>query len=89
MLLKNYSDLVVAANQNVRQGEYWLDKLSGDFEKNHFPYDYFTSNEEKQSDVMTFSFPRFMSSKLIKLSRESDYTLNIFLTAGVMVLLSK
>ena len=33
-------EMAVAAHQNIKEKEYWLDKLSGELVSHCFPYDY-------------------------------------------------
>ncbi|MCP5101770.1 MAG: hypothetical protein GY950_00240 [bacterium] len=41
MDIKSSSDkLALAAEENIKEREYWLNKLSGDPVKSSFPYDY-------------------------------------------------
>ncbi|NIM12911.1 MAG: non-ribosomal peptide synthetase, partial [Candidatus Aminicenantes bacterium] len=82
--------LRIAARQNPKEGEYWLNKLKGAPLMSGFPYN------RKKTDVMKqdiasieFIFSADLFSKLMKLSKGSDYTLNLILLTGVVVLLGK
>jgi len=80
----------IAANQNVDERDYWLNKLSGDFVKSRFPYDYNKKNENPGvMDEMTFEFSIDISEKLMKLSNGIDVKLHMILVAGLVALLYK
>jgi len=89
-----YSDqAAVAANQNVKEKNYWLKTLSGDFEKSHFFYDKKDVDSEhfKTSviEVETFRLSSDLSSKIIKISNGIDHKLHMVLLAGLVGLLAK
>ena len=86
----NYSDrLAIAANQQAKEREYWLNKLSGNPVKSHFPYD--TENRGKINasffDRVSLSLSGHTFSRLMALSKNSDYSLNTILAAGITLLL--
>ena len=88
---KRYSEtLIIAANQHITERDYWLNHLSGDLVKSHFPYD----KGKKIKGIFDFHCVEFVFShplflKLMKLCKGSDYTLNAILVTGLMVLLHK
>jgi len=88
-----WDQLSIAASQRIKEKEYWLAKLSGQWEKSHFPYDYNKKNNEFSStyssdlETVDFEFPSHLSSALIRLSSNSDVRLHIILTAGLTALL--
>ena len=80
----------IAAGQNTKERDYWLNKLSGDHERSSFPFD--TGKRpagEHVNESVKFKFPEELFSKLIKLGKGSDYTLHIILVSAVAVLLEK
>ena len=87
----NYSkEWAVAALQNVKERNYWLDKLSGDLVKSSFPYDYRKTGIEKRSfDTVKFGFAGDLYSSLMELSRGSDHALHIIMVSAAVVLLNK
>jgi len=92
MMIKKVSPdkLVVAANQNIKEEEFWRNKLAGDLVKSNFPFDYkkSTPKECHMTDI-TFRFPKEIFSRLMTLSKGSDHTLNAILVSGLVVLLNK
>ena len=83
-------DKVVAGNLNIKERDYWLDKLSGDLEKTRFFCDYQRNySKDVRWDKLKFRLPDAHFSGLMNLSKESDHTLHIILLAGLVVLLYK
>ncbi|MED2483041.1 hypothetical protein P4185_19345 [Bacillus thuringiensis] len=39
-------DKVIAANERIKEREFWIENLSGELADCHFPYDYRTSNKQ-------------------------------------------
>jgi len=73
--------LIIAANQNIKEKEYWHAQLSGEWEKTLLPYD-IVSNQDKSLDsryVLRFNLPPTLTEWLIELSRGSHHTLHIIL----------
>ncbi len=96
MKTKNYSEkLIVAAGRKVEEKEYWLNKLSGKLEKTSFPCDYkktkaqVGSEQETHRDFFEYKFDGGIRETLEKISKGSDYTVNIVLQAAVAALLHK
>jgi amino acid adenylation domain-containing protein len=87
--LKVSDRVVVAAHQKTREKEYWLSKLSAEFVKTSFPYDRKKSSQKPIIESIKFMFSRDLSSALWRMSKNSDYTLNVILQAAVIVLLHK
>jgi amino acid adenylation domain-containing protein len=90
----NYSEKQrIAANQNLKERNYWLNKLVGEWEKTGFPYDFtknrFASDSAGAMADVLFKFPDTLNHKLMNISGGNDYTLHIILTGGVVKLLSK
>ncbi|NIM11547.1 MAG: amino acid adenylation domain-containing protein [Candidatus Aminicenantes bacterium] len=89
----NYPDnLKFVANQKIKEKNYWLEKLSGDWEKNTFPYSH--KKAKKQGcpgdfHSVEFGFPQELFSKLMKLSGGKDVKLYMVLAAGLVVLINK
>lgn len=101
---RKYSDkLAVAANQNIDERDYWLEKLSGNPEKTHFPFDYnhHPRDREKIEDQVrefskdtnrnriSFRFPGELFTKAMNLSSGVDLKFHIILAASLMALLER
>jgi amino acid adenylation domain-containing protein len=82
--------LAIAANQNIKEREFWLNKLEGNPKKSNFPFDYKknTLKERRMTDI-TFRFPKTIFPRLMRLSKGSDHPLNAILVSGLVVLLNK
>jgi len=95
MYKRNYPEVLkLAAKQNVKEREFWLEQLSGDMVKTSFPIDIKkTTSNEFIMDSMTFQFPgiqeKELFSKLLELTKGSNYTLNLVLISTVTLLLNK
>jgi amino acid adenylation domain-containing protein len=93
ILQNNYlEEYIIAANQNIDERDFWLDKLSGKLVKTNFPYDFKKTDENENAysfDETGFYLPGEVFSALMKISNGSDYTLNTILAAAVVVLLHK
>ena len=91
MLERRYSErLTIAAEQNFRERDFWLNKLSGDLVKSRFPCDQKrTDAHEYNIDSLPFELDGELFSKLTELSKGSDYTLNLILITMVFILLEK
>jgi len=80
--------LAIAASQRVKERDYWLKKLSGEWSKTGYPYDY---NKKTGSETArarySFQFSSQLSTLLLRLSKGSDIRLHMILTAGLAVLL--
>ncbi|HLP60473.1 MAG TPA: AMP-binding protein, partial [Candidatus Deferrimicrobium sp.] len=84
-------EVLIAANQKIKERDYWLNNLSGYLEKNYFPTDYdisLKSNEQKKENF-SCRFPTELFSKLSRVSNNSDLKLHVVLSAGLVLLLNK
>ncbi|UCH92860.1 MAG: AMP-binding protein [Candidatus Aminicenantes bacterium] len=87
----------MAANQNIKERDYWLKKLSGELTKTCFPYDfknkrnleYGRPGETGKSNAVTFKWTGDFFSYLMRVSSGSDPRLHMILVAGTMALLYK
>ena len=79
--------MALAASQYGKERDYWLNKLSGELIKTRFLYD--SSNTGYRLKTCHFSLKGELFEKLMKVSKTSDYTLHMILTAGLAALLSK
>ncbi len=91
----NSSDVALAANQSVKEREYWLKKLSGNLTKSLFPYDNSRSidpqlqKQERKTGTEDIGFPPPLISRLLWVSNESDVRLLMLLAGGLVLLLNK
>jgi amino acid adenylation domain-containing protein len=85
------AELSFSAAQNVRERDYWLAQLSGQWVKSRFPYDYRKTVDaaEGTEGVRAFRFPPEVSSPLIKISGGADTRLHMILVAAVTALLGR
>ncbi|UCH96576.1 MAG: amino acid adenylation domain-containing protein, partial [Candidatus Aminicenantes bacterium] len=89
---KDRDRLEIAASKKLKERDFWLNQLKGNPVKTSFPFDYDKRKPGESSGkelVYRFRFPGEIFSKLTKLSRGSDYTLNAILGAGLVALLNK
>jgi hypothetical protein len=86
-------DTFTAAVQNVKERDYWMQKLSGELIKSYFPYDNSKSKATRaltpKKEQVSLCFSGEVFSKLMKLSRGQDHNLYIIAAAVVVVLLDK
>ncbi|MCP4214300.1 MAG: AMP-binding protein [bacterium] len=78
----------LAAGQNIRERDYWLEKLSGQLTKIFFPYDYRKTDEEEKARL-TFKISGDAYALLMKISNKSNPRLHILLVTGWLILLNK
>jgi len=89
MANKSYSyHLTLAANQNIKERDYWLKNLGDKPVKTGFFTD-FPAREipRKTHEVFPFTIPEALAMRLINVSSKSDYTLHIVLVSGLALLL--
>ena len=83
-------EAAMAASQNIKERDYWLNQLAGELEKSSFYYDEEKSRiNQHTTKIKTFKIPQDIFSMLMKLSNQSHHRLHIILTAGVVLLLWK
>lgn len=86
----NRAGISIDANLRVKEKNYWLDKLSGEWVKSFFPYDKKKTGAIKyQPQSITFQCPNDVFAGLMRLSNNSDIRLHIILTAILLGLLDK
>jgi tyrocidine synthetase-3 len=79
----------VAASQNVREKEYWLDKLAGEWIRGTFPVDHPEAGDQYRPQVEDFELSPDISSGLFERCKDSDHVLHIYLTAALILLVDK
>ena len=80
-----------AASQKVKERDYWLNRLAGEWQKTVFYYHGLESRDSQSFEHQTFgfSFTGEMFSDLMRLSSGSDRRLFMILLAQLLVLLYK
>jgi radical SAM superfamily enzyme YgiQ (UPF0313 family) len=88
---KDYSrEVILAADKYGKEKGYWVNKLSGEWEKSIFPYDFKeTRKTSRHMSVFKFDFSEALNSGLLKLSNASDLNLHMIFTAAVMILVGR
>ena len=82
--------LVVAANQNLNEKYYWLEKLSGELTKSSFPYDKRKKGGNKHKmEAVKFKLSEDICSRLIAYSNKQDEALHMILLTAVVLLIHK
>lgn len=79
----------IAANQNSKDKNYWINKLEGQLVISSFPFDYRLAKKSTDYDFESITLPNDLSYKLIRLSNGSDYALHVILLTAVSLLLSR
>jgi amino acid adenylation domain-containing protein len=88
---RDFSQVQIAANQNIKERDYWLKKLSGEQVRTAFPYDYRLQPRAPRyaAEPVKLKFTGNLFSALTALSKDNDHTLHIILTAALTALLHK
>ena len=83
-------DFAIAADQMIKEKEYWLNKLQGELVKTYFPYD-FPPEKHAQGEKgqLNFRFSKEIDSRLLSIANNSEIRLFMLLAAGMTVLLHK
>ena len=73
-----------------REREYWMGKMAGEVTQSGLPHDnHLNSLMQVEKESVSYSFPQELSSKIIKLSNNSEQRLFTILSCGLSVLLYK
>lgn len=86
--IKLSTEAVLAASQSHKEKNYWLKKISHNFELSTFPPD----NHIKGAGIhetVNYHFSNEVVDKLIAISKDSDRALHVILTATLKLLLKK
>ncbi|MCP5108913.1 MAG: AMP-binding protein, partial [bacterium] len=84
----------IAANQNLKEKNYWLNQLAGEWIKSNFPCDYDAQHRDPGGSAggpgtVEFKFDQALTSGIMNVCGSSDHTLHILLAAGLVHLLNK
>ncbi|MGD2087187.1 MAG: amino acid adenylation domain-containing protein, partial [Candidatus Aminicenantes bacterium] len=90
MNFKEYSNKKeIAAVQNVKEKNYWLNQLAGGFPRSSFPSDHKRNAGKYHEESVPFTLTGELFLKLMGISKGSNHLLHMILTSGIMVLLHK
>jgi iturin family lipopeptide synthetase C len=86
---KNFlKEVAFDPEQYTKEREYWHEKLSGNWVRTNFNYDYYEKGDVSISEIDSkFSGP--LSEKLIRVSNQSDSRLHMILSTGLVLLMHK
>ncbi|MGE5342196.1 MAG: amino acid adenylation domain-containing protein [Candidatus Omnitrophota bacterium] len=87
-----FDQLWIAAGKRVKEKEYWLEKLSGEWVKSSFPTTSAKGKAEKNEtiwDTVSITYNKQTCSDLIKLSGDSNIRLHMILVSLLTLLLGK
>ena len=83
-------DLADILNQHIKEQNYWLTQLAGNWEKCSFPtYSIKKISQQKEMQSLSFQVNGELFEKILKLRNGSDIRLFIILMTGLAVLLFK
>ena len=86
---KDSDRLIAAASQYGKEKEFWLDKLSGEFSTDFFPYDHTGTIDERCMETESFDITGPFFARLMKVSGSSAVRLHMILAAGVVALIAR
>jgi non-ribosomal peptide synthetase component F len=91
MTAKKYSyKLAIAANQNIKERDFWLKQLAGEPKKSVFPYDFRgQAGKGYVPGKETLTLGGELFSRLMKVSNETDVKLHMILLTVLAALLEK
>jgi len=81
--------LIIAANENIEEKEYWLRKLAGEPVNSSFPSDRYGESREYNSALWNRDITGELFQRLIKLSNNSDIRLYMIMLTGLILLLER
>lgn len=77
----------VSASQNIKERDYWLQKLSGEWQRGSFPGQ--RSGEKNIINTLAFEVPEETLSRLLKIVKGSDTRLHMVMVTAVTILLDR
>ena len=91
MGVKKYSEkLIIAAQQNTHERNYWLNQLSGKLVRTSFSHmDNKIGTNESYMDTISLALSEELISKLMQITKASDRSLNLVLITVLNLLLNK
>ncbi len=86
----NTKKISIPVGEKSREKQFWMEKLSGDWQKCVFPYDYRgRDRKSRRMETVLFNLEDELFQGLWKLCNRSDLRLHIILVTGVAALLSR
>ena len=85
---QDYTKKLLAANQKIKEREYWLKKLSGIISKSVFPMDKLDSTVELKTGTVNYLISTDCFQALSEICNNSDIKLHVVLSAGLSLLLN-
>ncbi|MCP4148916.1 MAG: amino acid adenylation domain-containing protein, partial [bacterium] len=86
---KETLNVALASTQNIKERDYWMNRLSGQLSITNFPYDFKKTGTVYQTAVVTHTMEQTLCARLLKLINKSDIRLFVVLAALLVVLLEK
>lgn len=86
-VIKSYRKII--ANQQVKEGTYWREKLAEHKKVACFPSDSYQSTSQESVSSSTYQFSDDLLGKVKKVSNNNDHALHVVLASAVTVLLYK
>jgi len=84
----NYTgQLTIAAGQNIKERDYWLNQFSDFTGKSIFPYD--NAALGKEIKTLEFKLSPDLFTRISGMSKGSDYRIHMILVTGIVLLLHK
>ncbi len=82
---------MAAANQNIKERDYWYERLGGEPEKGTFPYDRKHSGDggSIEYEKVGFCFTGDLFAGLVRISNRKDQALHMILTAALTLLMQR
>jgi len=85
--MRDIKELKLAASQDSKAKEYWMDKLSGEFVRTCFPgFQPDTGRLPRRMETWTVEWDNDLFSRLMDLSKRNDHTLHVILLTALTVL---
>jgi len=78
-----------AANKNIKEKKYWLDKLSGEIENTGFPYDYRRKEDSRRMQRIEFKLPEELTLNLSNRVKDNHHALHIYLVTTLALMLDR
>ncbi|KIN38143.1 non-ribosomal peptide synthetase [Bacillus subtilis] len=86
-VIKSYRKII--ANQQVKEGAYWREKLAGHRKIACFPYDSYQSKSQESISTSNYQFSEDLLEQVKKISNNNDHALHVVFATAVTVLLYK
>ncbi len=81
---------ILAANQNIKERDFWLNNLAGEIEKISFPFSFKKTGEiNYEIKKIENKIPSSIALKIINMSNESDQRLLVILLSSLLILIEK